>query len=335
MNKFSFFHGTATSRLIMAGTVFIAGAILQNVSNAQEYPVRPVRFVVPFPPSGSTDIYARLLGNGLQQGWKQNVVIDNRPGGTGIIGTETVRAATPDGYTLLFTSNTGHVLGPLLRAPKPFDPVADFSPISMVLRFPLYLIVNTSVPGKNVAEFIAAAKAKPRAFNYASSGQGGVSHIAAELFNGSVGIDAVHVPYKGASPAQLAVIAGEAQYRFDNIGVSQPLVAVGKLRGLAITGLNRSAVVPDVPTLDELGVKGLESAYTWLGLLAPAKLPAPILSKISNDTTSVMRRTEMAKRLASDGYELVASSPAQFAKDMTAEVKVSAEIIRSRGIKLQ
>ena len=335
MHTFSFFRYTASIWAAVVGILLSSGGVLPSQSLAQEYPLRPVRFVVPFPPSGSTDIYARLLGNGLQQGWKRNVVIDNRPGATGIIGTQTVRSAAPDGYTLLFTSNTGHVLGPLLHDPKPFEPVTDFSPLSMVLRFPLYLIVSPSVPGKTVAEFITAAKAKPRAFNYASSGQGGVSHIAAELFNGAVGIEAVHLPYKGASPAQQAVIAGEAQYRFDNIGVSQPLVAAGRLRGLAITGVNRAAVLPEVPTLAELGIKGLESAYTWLGLLGPAKLPAALVSKISNDTINVMRQPEMAKRLASDGYELVASSPEQFVRDMKAEITVSAEIIRRRGIKLQ
>lgn len=332
--RFSFFAGSAVMWSVLAG-ISLGGAFVQSPSFAQEYPVRPVRFVVPFPPSGSTDIYARLLGNGLQQIWKRNVVIDNRSGATGIIGTLTVKTAAPDGYTLLFTSNTGHVLGPLLREPRPFDPVEDFTPISMVLRFPLYLIVNPSIPSGSVAEFIAAAKARPRAFNYASSGQGGVSHIASELFNAAAGIDAVHIPYKGASPAQQAVVAGEAQYRFDNIGVSQPLVAAGRLRGLAITGVNRAAALPDVPTLAELGIKGLESAYTALGLLGPAKLPAPLLAKISGDTISVMRQPEMAKRLLADGYELVANTPEQFARDMKAEVKVSAEIIRSRGIKLQ
>jgi tripartite-type tricarboxylate transporter receptor subunit TctC len=320
---------------IAAGVLLLSGVVLQTPSMAQDFPTRPVRFIVPFPPSGSTDNYARILGNGLQQSWKNNVVIDNRPGATGMIGTQTVRTAAPDGYTLLFTSNTAHVFGPLVRDPRPFEPVADFSPLSMVLRFPLYLIVNNAVPGKTVADFIEAARAKPRAFNYASSGQGGVSHIFAELFSSAVGIEAVHIPYKGAVAGQMAVMTGEAQYRFDNIGVSQPLVAAGKLRGLAISGVNRSAAVPDVPTLAELGIKGLESAYVWLGLLGPAKLPTPLASKISNDTINLMRKPEMAKRLASDGYELVASSPEQFVQDMKAEVKVSAEIIRSRGIKLQ
>lgn len=335
MKKFPFLLCLSSVWSVIVGILFAIGAILQNQSIAQEYPVRPVRFVVPFPPSGSTDIYARILGNGLQQGWKRNVVIDNRPGATGMIGTQTVQTAAPDGYTLLFTSNTAHVFGPLVRDPRPFEPVADFSPLSMVLRFPLYLIVNNAVPGKTVADFIAAAKSKPRAFNYASSGQGGLSHIFAELFNGAVGIEAVHIPYKGAAAGQLAVVTGEAQYRFDNIGVSQPLVASGKLRGLAISGVNRSATVPDIPTLAELGIKGLESAYVWLGLLGPAKLPAHLVTKISNDTINLMQQPEMAKRLAADGYELVASSPEQFARDMKAEIKVTSEIIRSRGIKSQ
>ena len=178
-------------------------------ATAQEYPSRLIRIIVAFPPGGSTDIYARVIANELQVAWGRSVIVENRPGGTGVIGTQAVRQSSPDGYTLLFTSNTGHVLGPLLQNPRPFDAVADFTPISKALRFPLYLIVHPSIPARSLAEFIAFAKAKPGQLNFASSGQGGTSHLVAELFDAAAGIKATHVPYKGAAPALQAVLTGE------------------------------------------------------------------------------------------------------------------------------
>ena len=179
---------------------------LNSVAVAQDYPSRLVRVIVAFPPGGSTDIYARIVANELQVAWGKSVIVENRPGATGIIGTQLVRQSPPDGYVLMFTSNTGHVLGPLLMDPRPFDPVADFTPVSMAVRFPLYLIVNPSIPARTLREFVAYAKSKPRQLNYASSGPGGQSHITAEVFNSAAGIEAVHLPYKGAAPAQQAVM---------------------------------------------------------------------------------------------------------------------------------
>lgn len=302
---------------------------------AQPFPAKPVRLMVPFPPGGSTDIYARLIGRELTQAWGQTIVVDNRAGGTGLIGTLTVRQAAADGYTLLFTSNTAHLLGAQLRTPPPFDPINDFTPLSMALRFPLYLIVHPSIPARTVPELIAYAKANQGKLNYASSGEGGYSHLAALLFNSAIGVMATHLPYKGAAPAQQAVVANEAQYRFDNIGTSHPLVIAGKLRGLAITGRARSSAVPDVPTLAELGVRGLEDVSTWLGMLAPPRLPVALTTKISTDVIATMRHPEMMKRVARDGYETVASTPVQFRKDMQTEAETVAKVIRSYGIKAQ
>lgn len=314
----------------LAASVFVA---LNTVSIAQDYPSRLVRVIVAFPPGGSTDIYARVIANELQAAWGKSVIVENRPGGTGVIGTQVVRQSAPDGYTLLFTSNTGHVLGPLLIDTRPFDPVADFTPISKALRFPLYLIVHPSIPARSLVEFIAFARSKPGQLNFASSGQGGTSHLVTELFNAAAGIKAIHVPYKGAAPALQSVVTGEAQYLFNNIGTSQSFVVAGKLRGFAVTGEKRSPALPDIPTISEAGIAGLENAYTWLGLLAPAKLPAAVLDKLSAEIIRIMRSPEVGKRVLGDGYEVVASTPAQFTRDMQAEVTTWSRVIRERGIK--
>jgi tripartite-type tricarboxylate transporter receptor subunit TctC len=302
---------------------------------AQDYPSRMVRVINPFTPGGSSDIYARIVSSELQVAWGKSVIVENRPGGTGVIGTQLVRQSAADGYVLLFTSNTGHVLGPLLMEPRPFDPVTDFTPVSMAVRFPLYLVVSPSIPARTLREFIAYAKSKPRQMNYASSGQGGQSQITAEVFNAAAGIDAVHLPYKGAAPATQAVMGGEAQYRFDNVGTSHQYVLAGKLRGLALTGVNRSPAAPEIPTMAEAGIPGMEGLYTWLGLLGPPQLPPAILEKLSAEMTRIMRQPEVVKRVLRDGYEVVASTPARFASDMQAEITVSSRIIREKGIKAE
>jgi tripartite-type tricarboxylate transporter receptor subunit TctC len=316
--------------ILAAALLALSGAV-----TAQDYPSRVIRIIVAFPPGGSTDIYARVIANELQAAWGKSAIVENRPGGTGVIGTQAVRNAAPDGYALLFTSNTGHVLGPLLMEPRPFDPVADFTPISKALRFPLYLIVHPSIPARSLAQFIAFANSKPGQLNFASSGQGGGSHLVTELFNAAAGVKAIHVPYKGAAPALQAVLTGEAQYLFNNIGTSQSFVVAGKLRGLAVTGEKRSPALPDIPTIAEAGIHGLENAYTWLGLLGPPKLPAAVLDKLSAEVIRIMRLPEVDKRVLGDGYEAVASTPAQFTRDMQAEVATWSRVIRERGIRAE
>lgn len=309
--------------------------LFSSISIAQDYPSRLIRIVVPFTPGGSTDNYARLIASKLQTAWGQSVIVENRPGATGLIGSENVRKSPPDGYTLLFTSSTAQVLGPLLMEPRPFDAVADFTPISNAVNFPLYLVIHPSIPAGSLREFVAFAKARPGQLNYASSGLGGTSHLVAELFNSATGIKADHLPYKGTSPALIAVITGEAQYQFNNIGVSQPLVAAGKLRGLAITGNKRSPALPKIPTFGEAGVRGLEDAYTWLGMLAPAKLPAVITNKLSAEVIRIMQSPDVEKRVLNDGYMLVANTPEQFSKEIRTDVEMWSRVIRDNGIKVR
>ena len=308
---------------------------LATMAGAQEYPTRLIRFIVPFPPAGATDIYARVVAKELQASWGQSVIVENRTGATGLIGTELAKRAAPDGYTLLLTSNSAHVLGPLPREPRPFDAAADFTPITKLLRYPLYLVVHPSIPARSLKEFIAFGKSRPGQLIFASSGQAGGSHVVAELFNEVAGIKALHAPYKGTTPAIQAVMAGESHYIFNNIGVAQPHVLSGRMKGLAVTGEKRSPVLPDVPTLGEVGIGGLENANTWVGLLAPANLPPAILAKLAAELMRIMRAPDMEKRVLNDGYVLVTNTPAQFKSEIQAEVATWSSVIRARGIKAE
>lgn len=302
--------------------------------SAQDYPAKLIRIVTPAPPGGSADNYARLVAKELQQLWERSVIVENRPGATGIIATQHVRQAPADGYTLLFTANSQHVVSPLLRDPRPFDPVQDFTPISMVVKFPQFLVVHPTVPINSVSTLVAYAKANPGRLRFASVGTGSNSHLVGEMFNAAAGIDTVHVPYKGAAPAQLAVVSGEAQYRFDNVGTSYPLVQTGKLRGLAVTAAKRTPSAPEIPTMAEAGVPGIE-VYTWLGLFGPAQLPTGTLSKISSEIVRIAATAEFAKRAASDGYEVVGNTPAQFTNDIKLELALTSRLISERKITAQ
>jgi len=314
---------------------FALFAVFATTGIAQEYPSKVIRIIVPFPPAGSSDIYSRLVAQQMQTAWGQSTVIDNRPGATGTIGTDLVRRAAPDGYTLLFTSNTAHVLGPLLIEPRPFDAAADFTQVSKIVRFPLYLVIHPSIPARTLKEFVAFGKTRAGQLIYASSGQGGTSHIVSELFNEVAGIKSLHVPYKGTTPALQSVIAGETHFIFNNIGVSHPLVLAGKLRGLAVTGDKRSPALPDVPTMEESGYRGLQEAYTWLGLLAPPNLPQPILNKLNAEVVRFMRTPEMEKRVLNDGYVTVANTPAQFRSEIQSEIATWSRVIREHKIKAE
>ena len=300
-------------------------------SAAQLFPSKVIRIIVPFPPGGPTDVYARVIGQKLQESWGQTVIVDNRPGGTGALGSDIVRQSAADGHTLLFTSNSAHVMGPLLREPRTFDPVKDFTPLSKVIRYPMYILVNPGVPARSIGELIALAKVRPGELNYSSVGTGSGGHLACELFNVAAGTHIVHVPYKGAAPAQTALVAGEAQVMCDSVGFSQPLVAAGKLRGLAVTGAQRSAAVPEVPTLLELGLP--VEAYIWLGILGPPGMPAALVSRLNSETVRIMNLPEVRERVIKGGSEVIANTPEQFSSEMRTESEVWARVIREKGIK--
>ncbi|MFC4278312.1 Bug family tripartite tricarboxylate transporter substrate binding protein [Achromobacter aloeverae] len=314
--------------LLAAAALLMAGAAV-----ADEYPAKPIRLVVPFPPGGPTDTYGRLVGKLMGDALGQPVIVENRNGATGLIGTNMVKSAAPDGYTLLYTSNSAQVIGPLLRTPRPFDPVADFTPIAEPLRYSLYLLVSSKVPANTFKEFVALARSKPGKFSYASVGTGSVGHLACELMNGAAGIEALHVPYKGAGPAQVSVVAGDTDYLCDSVGNSQPMVLAGKLKGLALTAESRSASIPDIPTMTEEGVPVV--AYVWQGVFAPKGLPDDIRAKLEAAIAKAINTPELRERIRNDGYEAVAQSHAQLTKDITAESAMWEKIIQTKGIKVE
>ena len=311
--------------------LFVACAAWCGVATAQAYPSKLIRITVPFPPGGPTDLYARVIGQKLQESWGQTVIVDNRPGGTGALGSDIVRQSAPDGYMLLFTSNSAHVMGPLLREPRTFDPVKDFTPLSKVLRYPMYILIHPSLPARSILELIALAKARPGQLNYSSVGTGSGGHLACELFNVAAGTNIVHVPYKGAAPAQTALVAGEAQMMCDSVGFSHPLVVAGRLRGLAVTGAQRSAAVPEVPTLMELGLP--VEAYIWLGVLGPPGMPAALVAKLNAEIVRIMNLPEVRERVIKGGSEVIANTAEQFAGEMRTESDVWARVIREKGIR--
>ncbi len=308
--------------------------LVSSAAFAQTYPSRPIKLIVPFPAGGPTDVYARLIGQKLYEAWGQPVVVDNKAGATGLIGSNAVKDAAPDGYTLLFTSNSAHVIGPLLHKPNSFDPVADFTPISMVLRYPMYFLVANKVPAKSLKEFVALAKAKPGQMSYSSVGIGSGGHLACELINIAAGIDAIHVPYKGASPAQTALAAGEVDYMCDSVGFSQPLVQAGKIRGLAITAMKRSAAVPDVPTVAEQGIPGVE-AYIWSGIFGPKGMPEAIRSKLNAEVMRIMNLPAVEGQVTKSGYEVMAGTSEQLIKDIIAEKVAWNKLITEKNIKAE
>jgi tripartite-type tricarboxylate transporter receptor subunit TctC len=328
-------HGVADGpRRIRRAVLAMGLALAATAGFAQTWPARPIRMIVPFPAGGPTDVYARVIGQRLSEELGQPVVVEDKPGATGIIGSTAVRDAPPDGYTLLFTSNSAHVIGPLLHKPAPFDPVADFMPVMMVLRYPMYLLTSAKLPATNLQEFVALAKSKPGQMSYSSVGIGSGGHLACELFNIATGIDTVHVAFKGAAPAQQALVAGQVDYMCDSVGFSQPFVDAGKLRGLAIIGPNRLAAVPNVPTVAEQGIPGV-AAYIWQGVYGPKRMPAAIRDRLNATLTRIVNEPAFKQRVANAGYELIGSSPEQLTRDTLAEKAMWSRIIVEKNIKAE
>jgi tripartite-type tricarboxylate transporter receptor subunit TctC len=321
---------------LIAGLVSIFLLFNSSISSAADnsYPNRPIRVIVPFPPGGPTDNYARLIASKMQEDFKQPVVVENRAGGTGTPGTLAVMNAPADGYTLIFTSNSAHLIGPLLKNPVPYDSVKDFTPLTMAIKYPMYLLVNPSLPVKTIPEFIQYAKSKSNQLNYSSVGIGSGGHLACELFNIAAGTNIVHVPYKGAAPAQAALIGGETQMFCDSVGNSQGMVNAGKMRGLALFSDKRSTVVPEVPTMGEMGLQGL-AAYIWLGMLAPPNLPLDIQNKLNAELVKIMAMPDVAGLALKGGNDIVANTPAQFGQMMRDEKEIWLKVIREKNIKAE
>ncbi|HEU0290737.1 MAG TPA: tripartite tricarboxylate transporter substrate binding protein [Burkholderiales bacterium] len=309
------------------------GCILLAVTaaQAQSYPSRTVRLVVPFAAGGSTDIIGRTVGQKLNEMWGQPVVVDNRPGGSTVIGTDVVAKSAPDGHTLLVTPAPFTIV-PSLIAKLPYDPAKDFEPITLINTTPLVVVVHPGVPAKTVKDLIALAKARPGTINYGSSGSGGSNHLAGELFNALAGVKMVHIPYKGNAPALTDLLGGHVDLVFNGLTSAMPLIKSGKLRALAVTSIKRTGSLPDMPTLDELGLKGFQ-AVAWNGLSAPARTPKDIIAKINADVLKVVRSPELAERLRAEGSDPVGSSPEQYAAFLRDEIAKWSKVIKFAGVK--
>jgi tripartite-type tricarboxylate transporter receptor subunit TctC len=301
------------------------------LSWAQSYPARPVRLLVPSTPGGSVDTLARAVSPKLSEKWGQQLVIDNRAGAGGVLAAETVAKAPPDGYTLLLGTVSALATNVSLQKKLPYDPVRDFAPVSLLATQPLMLVVNASLPAKSVDELTALARSKPGELTHSSAGNGTGSHLSAELFKSLAKIDLVHVPYKGIAPALLDVVSGRVSMTFPSTLSALPHVRSGKVRALAVTGLKRSPAAPDIPTMNEAGVKGYESS-TWYGVVAPAATPGAVVNKLSGDLAYALRLDDLRERMSHEGLELVGSTPAQFRQFMVNEIEKWGRLIKSRGI---
>jgi tripartite-type tricarboxylate transporter receptor subunit TctC len=300
---------------------------------AATYPEKPVRMVVPFPPGGGTDVVARAIALKLTEQWGQSVVVDNRPGAASMVGTEMLARAVPDGYTLGFVSMS-HTINPSIYKKLPFDPIADFSPVVLAATAPNVLVVNPGVGAKSVAELVQIAKSRPGKLNFPSSGNGGVSHLSMEMFRYAAGIDIVHVPYRGAGPALTALLANETQLMMATTPVALPQMKAGRLIALATTGLKRSSLAPEIPTVAEAGYPGFE-ADTWYGMLAPAKVPPALVNQANAAVTKMLTQADFKERLAHEGAQPAGGTPAQFAAHIKSEIEKWAKIVRMAKVKIE
>jgi tripartite-type tricarboxylate transporter receptor subunit TctC len=294
------------------------------------YPTKPVRLVVPFPAGGTTDILARAVAQKLSETWGQQVIVDNRPGAGGNIGSELVAKAPPDGYTLLMGTVGTHAINPSLYAKMPYDHVKDFTPVILVAGVPNVLVVNPSLPVNSVQELIAYGKANPNKLNFASSGNGTSIHLSGELFRTMTGVQMTHVPYKGSSPALTDLIGGQVQLMFDNLPSSLQFIKAGKLRALAVTSLARSQALPDLPTLAESGLPGFE-ASSWFGVLAPAGTPADIVAKLNGAVAAWLASPAAKEQLAAQGAIAAGGSPDAFVKHIADESAKWAKVVKASG----
>ena len=315
-------------RLVIAAMLVASTAS----GHAQTYPTRAVRVIVPFPPGGSTDILARAMGQKLSEAWHQQVIIDNRPGAGGIIGTELGARAARDGYTLMMGSGAPLTINPSLYEKLPYDAQKDFAPITGVARVPNVLALHPSVPVKTVKELIVLAKTKRGMLTFSSNGAGAPGHLAGELFKSMTGVDMLHVPYKGSAPATTAVVSGEVVMTFTTTPPVLPHAKSGRLRIIAVTTLQRIAQLPQVPTVAESGLPGYE-AISWFGLVAPVGVPSAIITKVNSDAVAILKTREMEERLSDQGAQSMPTTPEQLAAWIRSETVKWAKIVKLSGAK--
>ncbi|MBM3342518.1 MAG: tripartite tricarboxylate transporter substrate binding protein [Betaproteobacteria bacterium] len=308
-----------------------SAAMAQNM--AQPYPARALRLVVPAPPGGGTDILGRLIAHKLTEAWRQQVIIDNRAGASGMIGSEIVARAGADGHTLLLSFTT-HVTNPSLFAKMPYDTLRDFASVAMVGVIPNVLVVHPSVPSQSVKEFIEYAKARPGKLIYGSAGSGSATHLAAVLFTVMSATSMVHVPYKGATPALTDLLAGQSQLMFGNMASTMPHVRAGKLRALAVTSAGRSAGAPELPTMAQAALPGYE-ATSWFALFAPARTPGAVIDKLNTEVNAILKLADVTDRMRSIGADAMPMSPRELSAYVESEIAKWGKLIKASGAKTE
>src|SRR5262245_30888515 len=309
-------------------------AILVSHAGAQSYPAKPVYIIVPFPPAGAADLLTRALGKKLSETWGQPVVADNRPGAGGNIGAEAAAKSAPDGYTLLMGAVTTHAVSMSLYAKLGYDLEKDLVPVSLVANVPHILVANPAVPAKNLAEVIAYLKAQGGKVNFASQGNGTLSHLEFELMKSMGGFAANHIPYKGSAPAMADILSGTVVFLFDSIPSSLPQVRAGKLRGIAVASSRRSPVLPDLPTLAEAGLAGF-AADSWFGLMAPAGTPREVIAKLNADVQKALEFAEVKDIITRQGGEVMGSTAEQMAAQIRNDRQKWGRVIRESGAKIE
>ena len=315
-------------RIAVSLTAFAASVALA------QYPAKPIRLIVPFAAGGGNDNVARLVGKHLSDSLGQQLVIDNRPGAGGVLGAELAAKAVPDGYTLFLGGVGSHAVNPNLNDSLPYDPIRDFAPVALLAQAPLVLVVHPSVPADSIKAFVALARSRPGQLNYASNGNGSSSHLAAVMFDSMTGVDMVHVPYKGLSPALTDLLSGRVQLMFSSVVAILPHIKAGKLRGLAVTGSRRLPSMPDLPTIAESGLPGYE-ASSWYGVLAPAGTPREIVARLNAELLKALEQPEVRTSLLAEGAEPIGGTPEQFAAHIGSEKERLGKLIREAKIRLE
>lgn len=323
----------------MSVAIAAVAMLASTAVTAQSYPTKPIRLVVPFPPGGTTDILARAVGGELTKAWGQQVIIDNRPGAGGNIGSEIVAKSAPDGYTLLMGTVGTHAINQSLYSKLPYDPIKDFAPVTLVAAVPNVLVVNTALAEKNkitdVKSFVAYVKQHPGKLNMASSGNGTSIHLAGELFKTQTQTFMVHIPYRGSAPAITDLLGGQADLMFDNLPSAMPYIKAGRLRALGVTSAKPSPALPDVPPIAQAGgdLTGFE-ASSWFGILAPAGTPPDIVNKLQQEIAKALASPAVKDKMVAQGADAVGNTPEQFAAHIQAETKKWAKVVKASGAKV-
>jgi tripartite-type tricarboxylate transporter receptor subunit TctC len=322
-------------RVMRVLTLLFTAAALAAAGNAwgQAWPSKPIRYIVPFAPGGTTDILARTISEKLSVALGQPVVVENKPGAGGGVGADFTAKAAPDGYTIMGGTISTHAINASLYANLPYDPVKDFVAVTLIARVPNMLVINPNIPAKNVAALIALMKANPGKYTFASSGNGTSQHLSGELFKSMASVEMQHIPYKGSPPALQDVVGGQVSMTFDNITTAWPLAKAGKLRALAVTTAKRSSVAPEVPTLAESGLVGLEVG-SWQGVFAPAGTPPDIVKRLNSEIVKIINMPDVKEKLIALGAEPVGDTPEQFGAYVKTEVAKWSDVVKKSGAKV-